>query len=920
MSQLTVHGWMYTCPYVRISMAPILVWVHARSDTYPPYHGRVASAGPLTLYCPLVRAGLVASGVLPAAFDPAMAMGGSGTAWSNCLTALVGNIVGFLILKPSFAVDPMSLLTEQQQCAKTFWQLSDWGDSHFGCFDVVHSESMVPQVGQPRIQGQARTGLFWKASPFSVDRFLGARTADGMSSIRDLVVQSQTQHNGDRPFPFSDVSISLPVAHCMLLVTGQWVSYCAPIPKCLYSRARLGWGIVKPLWEGFDLTGDVQVQPGFNMLDHASVVRIANIFRRCHQNLVVPGPNVLQVRDEVAEIVCSIDAFQQNLLSELACRAQSYYNVELLLNCIVFAGLLRNARTLNEALQFAVRIAVPSAETQNYLTDLLRTSGKPPSKTVLYKHRFMFVMGHNLFCARRSEAFLNKGPMVRYSTVDASPQFGWDWVICGHIDISSSDIRGLYYQSNRYIGRCHHRRDRVQAGASEEEVATLGDELHDMRASIAPLLVLLQGMPVAVGSGRADVRYKLHSLVHSQRIASCSWLSTVALVNSTFSITGDMGTESRLPFCKVRLVDLFGNWIKEPWQQDQGGPANADPDDAVFDFDVEPAQHGVEFDFEPEPLQNIPLPDVDNLVDGYASVDGAEVDLSSTIYIPGLLHITHNCVKDLPTCLRHWKDFETKLRHLCRLLSKKYSKQRLLETCFVQYPHRLFKTDYASFSANVYEGRWAAVAIAVGKVLLLERSLRPAWNLQAYNFGRAGKAAHAGEGSHHIDLTTVNAAITSDEFWGYCHMIDTVAETMDMVMSFGESCPCHWSGGQLRGPSRHSPKRLLADRERRVMMPRCPLAGMRAPELAAGAVRDVLRVLWQRGQADLLLAPCIIRLSWAAKERVMQDFAMARRHVGFVFEVKTSFWRQLPWCLFGCAHHDIDNTYYVTLQTYLLCV
>ena len=36
---------------------------------------------------------------------------------------------------------------------------------------------------------------------------------------------------------------------------------------------------------------------------------------------------------------------------------------------------------------------------------------------------------------------------------------------------------------------------------------------------------------------------------------------------------------------------------------------------------------------------------------------------------------------------------------------------------------------------------------------------------------------------------------------------------------------------------------------------------------------------------------------------MLADFTAARRHIIFTLTLKLSFWRQLPWILFGLAHH-----------------
>ena len=463
------------------------------------------------------------------------------------------------------------------------------------------------------------------------------------------------------------------------------------------------------------------------------------------------------------------------------------------------------------------------------------------------------------------------------------------------------------------------------------------ENIDRQRSELGEFLTLVQAMFVAVGSGRADVRYKLHSLVHSERLATLSWTSAVRKVNSAFTICGDMGTESRLGFCRVRLVDLFGNWIlpqhdqaapaaaevtppgpqpptspcAPPKDEDEdkvaelfgnfddsdtpgnvgnsGGADDADPADAAvrsFKFareDTQPPVSAVSapafsFQAEPGPVRDWILPSRASRpkseahdIDAQAEQDLNDlwVDLSHTLYIPGVLHIIHNAVKDLQHTLRHWDWFTTRLRHVCRLLSRKYSRQRLMETCFSAEPHCFFKNQYTDFTANVYEGRWGSVAFCIGQLLLVERSLRSAWSLDKYRFGRPdANQQRDGDSNSHIDLSIVDDALTSDEFWAFCHMFDMVGELTEMFMNFAESCPCHWSGGVFQGPQRHGAKHRNA-RRRRQRKHRCPLSGMRASELACGCVRELLRELWTFTNANLLLLPCVVALDNDARGRVL---------------------------------------------------
>ena len=126
----------------------------------------------------------------------------------------------------------------------------------------------------------------------------------------------------------------------------------------------------------------------------------------------------------------------------------------------------------------------------------------------------------------------------------------------GHTTISSSQCASAYQAALRFISLSHQYLD------TEEEEVPLPtvNEVKKLRDDLEKLLMLRQSLPVAVGSGKASLRHKLHALVHLEGMTSESWKSAAALLSSTFSFTGDLGTESHITECRVRLADLIGTW------------------------------------------------------------------------------------------------------------------------------------------------------------------------------------------------------------------------------------------------------------------------------------------------------------------------------------------------------------------------
>ena len=76
------------------------------------------------------------------------------------------------------------------------------------------------------------------------------------------------------------------------------------------------------------------------------------------------------------------------------------------------------------------------------------------------------------------------------------------------------------------------------------------------------LMTQLQGklrwhvnLPSGVGSGRADVRYKAHALLHGERLMQPTWKSA--------ALARTLGTESRIGAVSMLAEDLFGAWIHD---------------------------------------------------------------------------------------------------------------------------------------------------------------------------------------------------------------------------------------------------------------------------------------------------------------------------------------------------------------------
>ena len=229
---------------------------------------------------------------------------------------------------------------------------------------------------------------------------------------------------------------------------------------------------------------------------------------------------------------------------------------------------------------------------------------------------------------------------------------------------------------------------------------------------------------------------------------------------------GDLGTEARLATSRGRLVDLFGGWIDHDIAEqshDAGeheGAEQEHPDvDNDEDFDFEVAEDCFAAGNQPQAPKHQHQP------------RSATINLAKSLFIVGMLHIIHKGTEELNLVLFFFEEFVSNLSEVCKLLRRKWSRSRLLATCFCDLPHRLFQGDYLGFNSGVYQGRWGSIVEAVGALLALERSLRTAWSKERYLFGngRDELPVQEGEGPlKTLSINKVNQAIES-AFLGGVH-------------------------------------------------------------------------------------------------------------------------------------------------------
>ena len=131
------------------------------------------------------------------------------------------------------------------------------------------------------------------------------------------------------------------------------------------------------------------------------------------------------------------------------------------------------------------------------------------------------------------------------------------------------------------------------------------------------------------------------------------------------------------------------------------------------------------------------------------------------------------------------------------------------------------------------------------------------------------------------------------------------------MTGWAEGCPCHWAcsskAGGLRGPQRweDSTSKIRRSGSNSLRSGQsCPLATLRAPEVASGDFLHYAEALLDSSHRCLLTQADFARLCEEDKNTVLTDFFVGRRFLRFNLQCKLSHWDQLPWCLIGLGHAE----------------
>ena len=258
--------------------------------------------------------------------------------------------------------------------------------------------------------------------------------------------------------------------------------------------------------------------------------------------------------------------------------------------------------------------------------------------------------------------------------------------------------------------------------------------------------------------------------------------------------------------------------------------------------------------------------------------------LPMAVDVYGCMHLLDNVPKGFSDKLLHWKAFHGQLHQCATLLRSRSRRQRYVHTCLGvdNVNARMFE----EFSAQLLDHRWFSVFAFVSSFLPLLPILQQTWQTQAYQTGvDSGTVA-----DKEFDAELFAGTLKDPLFHCYCSFIHKLGKLLLHMARWLEGCPCH-------GPR---PKKRSAWR--------CPLGGCRAPQLAAGALQEVMLAKYEANVAEVL--SYLVQDGEAGDPDLQQknhstlatDVALARAHIHFSITLKMDAWQRLPLVLAALAH------------------
>eukprot|EP00971_Amphidinium_carterae_P318438 6329440-Amphidinium_carterae.3 len=351
----------------------------------------------------------------------------------------------------------------------------------------------------------------------------------------------------------------------------------------------------------------------------------------------------------------------------------------------------------------------------------------------------------------------------------------------------------------------------------------------------------------------------------------------LAHASEVCALCTDMGTEYSLTSVSVSMSEVAPQWFRAsnltacPMERDGG--SNSEENGIIMERDGDTRTES----------------DVD------AQPHDRNTFLPHALPVPGVDHICSNLIQEVRTHLHGWTSFYAELKNLSALLARRWRRERFIQTCLADSSLASSAHTLEGWSATLYTPRWHYI------VLFLKQLIPVMPLLQAFSARRfladGDLGQEFGEAVFQFDAVAAETTVKDVYFLAYCRFAVHLDSVPERLATWSRGCPCHDFVRQL------APKRAADVMEAHFGKGRCPMQGMRAPEMATGRVCQLLADLMRETTSKILSDPALaIGLPADKAMELLEEGERATVHLQFQMALKLDIWNRLPWKLAGLAH------------------
>ena len=544
---------------------------------------------------------------------------------------------------------------------------------------------------------------------------------------------------------------------------------------------------------------------------------------------------------------------------------------------------LRNRSSLCKTVKSVFEVVFPGCEVDP------ATWSKVPSASSLSRSQLLVDAAFCCFMRRRFSELHGSIFML----ADSSPQAGHDYLLSTCLMISRADL-----------AKCSDAA-RFMRGSWDAFVSAYTQEDHERMRDIAvqrqecgevlkQCLAVHRFIPMGLGSGASSLDHKARAIARAVLAETQSVPALRATLGQVVSVTTDLGTEAGLAdMCGLSLQEILPTWLGA-----EGG----------LEFDCETADQvqasgasaGVAMEMQDADFDKFFMP--------------------RAISIPGLNHIINNLCSDCNKTLEGWDAWHSQFRTVVALLHHPHLRRRYVASCLQGTRHAYMQDFFKVGVEKFAEWRWGSTVSVLEKLLPLQKYLQPTWDPVRFNAQEHVGAEEAPESvREEADVSALTAAIRRNVFWGFGSMVLLLNSVSTRFASWAEGCPCHpfrRSKEQKDGVTSASDVEfdasvaldccakelgLPVNGDGKSFLP-CPLAGLRAYDLASGAVEEQLSSVATMCKEELLLQ--VATLSEEETGQLLRDFERGKSHIIASLTNKLQNWKMLPWRLAALSDSD----------------